>query len=197
MNRRQHLKSVAAATVAAAVPWPALAAVPTPSQVEGPYYPVVPIPLRADLTRRGGATAKGRPLALSGSVVRGDAPLAGAKVEIWQCDADGKYRHPRDGGDAVDPGFEGFGAQTTDTQGRYRFLTIVPVAYESRPPHIHLRVWLGERQLLTTQIYPETGGRGAGVLDRIASLFGSTEGLTIKLVEDDGRMQGRFDIVLA
>ncbi len=199
MNRRHHLKAVAAASMAAlGLVRVAHASVrPTPSQVEGPFYPVVPIPLRSDLTRRGGQVAKGRPMAFSGLVTRAGAPLADAKIEIWQCDASGQYRHPRDGGDAIDPGFDGFGAQMTDAQGRYRFVTLVPVPYGSRPPHVHLRVWLGERQLLTTQAYPHTGVRAPGVLDRIASMFGSTEGLAIRLVEEGETVQARFDIVLA
>ncbi|MGE0314972.1 MAG: hypothetical protein AB7P21_25430 [Lautropia sp.] len=199
MNRRHHLKAVAVASIATlGLVRIAHAEVrPTPSQVEGPFYPVVPIPLRSDLTRRGDEVAKGRPMELSGHVTRAGAPLADARIEIWQCDANGQYRHPRDGGDAIDPGFEGFGAQVTDAMGRYRFMTLVPVPYGSRPPHVHLRVWLGERQLLTTQVYPHTGDRASGVLDRIASMFGGTEGLAVRLVEEGGKIQARFDIVLA
>ena len=38
-------------------------------------------------------------------------------------------------------------------RGEYRFRTIRPVAYSSRAPHIHVKVKLGARQLLTTQMY--------------------------------------------
>jgi protocatechuate 3,4-dioxygenase beta subunit len=37
--------------------------------------------------------------------------------------------------------------------GRYRFRTIRPVAYSGRTPHIHVKVRLGSRELLTTQLY--------------------------------------------
>lgn len=202
MNRRHHLKTIAAGTLAAAgLPVPAYPAGaktvgPTPTQTEGPYYPVVPIPLQADLTRRAGVDALGRAFEFHGVVSRGGTPLADAKVEIWQCDAGGRYRHPRDGGDDVDAGFEGFGAQMTDAQGRFRFQTLVPVAYQGRPPHIHLRVLLDGRSLLTTQAYPEDVGRGPVMLDRIARQSGNVDGLRFRLVEETGRLQGRFDVVL-
>ncbi len=37
--------------------------------------------------------------------------------------------------------------------GRYRFRTIRPAAYGSRTPHIHVKVRLGQHELLTTQLY--------------------------------------------
>ncbi len=81
-------------------------------------------------------------------------PVRGANVEIWQCDADGHYRHPRDG-DRADPAFQSFGRVTVDAEGRYRFHTIRPVAYSGRTPHIHVKVTLARRTLLTTQLYVE------------------------------------------
>ena len=81
-------------------------------------------------------------------------PVAGAQVEIWQCDEAGHYHHPGDGGRA-DPAFQGFGRVTVGADGRYRFRTIRPVAYSGRTPHIHVKVKLGARELLTTQLYVE------------------------------------------
>ena len=46
-------------------------------------------------------------------------PLAGAVVEIWQCDEDGHYHHPGDGGRA-NPAFQGFGRMQVGADGRYR-----------------------------------------------------------------------------
>ncbi len=127
----------------------------TPSQTEGPYYPLrLPADTDFDLLRQGGAAyAKGQPCWLDGQVsdVNG-VPVAGAVVEIWQCDADGHYRHPGDG-DRADPAFQAFGRVQADGQGRYRFRTIRPVAYSGRTPHIHLKVKQGARTLLTTQVY--------------------------------------------
>jgi protocatechuate 3,4-dioxygenase beta subunit len=79
-------------------------------------------------------------------------PLRGAQVEIWQCDAHGHYHHPADG-DRADAAFQGFGRVTVGADGGYRFHTIRPVAYTGRTPHIHVKVKLGARELLTTQLY--------------------------------------------
>jgi protocatechuate 3,4-dioxygenase beta subunit len=128
---------------------------PTPSQTEGPFYPVqFPTDSDADLLRNGNARyAKGQPAWVDGTVTDLDGrPLAGAQVEIWQCDQDGHYHHPGDGGRA-DPHFQGFGRMTVGADGRWRFRTIRPVAYSGRTPHIHMKVRLGPRELLTTQLY--------------------------------------------
>jgi protocatechuate 3,4-dioxygenase beta subunit len=129
----------------------------TPAQTEGPFYPVeLPADTDFDLLRQGELRyARGQASWLEGTVVDPDGrPVAGASVEIWQCDADGHYRHPRDGGRA-DPAFQSFGRVAVDAQGRYRFHTIRPVPYSGRTPHIHLKVKLAQRTLLTTQVYVE------------------------------------------
>jgi len=82
---------------------------------------------------------------------RDGAPVAGAVVEIWQCDAEGHYRHPGDG-DRADPAFQAFGRVAVDAQGGWQFRTIRPVAYSGRTPHIHVKVRRGSRTLLTTQL---------------------------------------------
>lgn len=127
----------------------------TPSQTEGPFYPVEPIPLRADLTVGASGRAKGEILSVSGRVVDvNGVGLPNVLLEVWQCDVQGRYRHPRaQGSDAVDPNFSGFGAVRTNATGGYAFATIVPVPYAGRPPHIHARLHRDRRVLLTTQIY--------------------------------------------
>jgi len=128
---------------------------PTPAQTEGPFYPVrLPRDSDFDLLRNGSASySRGEPAWLEGEVsdLRG-RPVAGAQVEIWQCDEAGHYHHPGDGGRA-DPAFQGFGRVAVGSDGRYRFRTIRPVPYGGRTPHIHLKVKLGPRELLTTQVY--------------------------------------------
>lgn len=156
-NRRQ----VAAALVALPALWtglraqPAAARQPTPRQSEGPFYPVsLPKDSDFDLLRNGSlGYTRGRPAWVEGSVsdLQGK-PVAGAQVEIWQCDEAGRYHHPGDGGKA-DPAFQGFGRVAVGADGRYRFRTIRPVAYGGRTPHIHVKVRLGSRELLTTQLY--------------------------------------------
>ena len=127
----------------------------TPSQTEGPFYPLtLPQDNDFDLLRNGAlAYRRGQPSWVEGVVTDPDGkPVPGAQVEIWQCDEAGHYHHPRDGGNA-DPAFQGFGQVTVDMEGRYRFRTIRPVAYSGRTPHIHVKVKLASRQLLTTQLY--------------------------------------------
>lgn len=130
----------------------------TPSQMTGPFYPVTP-PLHKDndLTLVDGRTerAAGQITDLYGKVVdiNGQA-LAGVRVEIWQCDVNGRYRHPGDRQTiAEDPNFQGFGHTVTDEQGRYRFRTIRPMPYPGRTPHIHAAVFPQGSRPFITQIY--------------------------------------------
>ena len=81
-------------------------------------------------------------------------PLARHRIEIWQCDVAGNYMHPRDRrSDNFDQAFQGFGHDLTDKGGRYMFRTIKPTIYPGRTPHIHVKVFAGNRELLTTQFY--------------------------------------------
>lgn len=150
--------TVIAATAAPAWLTPARAQTelrPTPSQTEGPYYPVaLPADTDFDLLRNGSARyGLGQPAWLEGTVTdtRG-VPVAGAVVEIWQCDQAGHYHHPGDGGRA-DPAFQGFGRVGVGRDGRYRFRTLRPAPYSGRTPHIHVKVKLDRAELLTTQLY--------------------------------------------
>jgi protocatechuate 3,4-dioxygenase beta subunit len=144
----------------AALAAPAFAAVATPRQTEGPFYPVDwsgdadndLVVVRGEAARALGQVAHvmGRVLDAAGR------PVGDAVVEIWQCDANGRYRHPGDTsflGAARDPGFQGRGRMTVAADGAYRFRTIRPVAYGGRAPHIHFRVVRGGREVLTTQLY--------------------------------------------
>ncbi len=152
---------IASAAALAAPAWisPVLAQArnlrPTPSQTEGPFYPVrLPADSDADLLKNGNvAYGKGQPAWVEGTVTDlGGAPVSGAVVEIWQCDHAGHYHHPGDGGRA-DPAFQGFGQVTVGRDGRYRFRTLKPVPYSGRTPHIHVKVRLDRMELLTTQLY--------------------------------------------
>ena len=163
LSRRRALQQSVHAAAALALPWvwrsasaqAALPLRPTPSQTEGPFYPLtLPADSDADLLQNGKlGPPRGQPLALSGSLtdVQGK-PLQGALVEIWQCDADGHYHHPSDGARA-DPAFQGFGRCVVAADGQWRFRTLHPVPYTGRTPHIHVKVRLGTRELLTTQLY--------------------------------------------
>lgn len=130
---------------------------PTPAQTEGPFYPLtVPADRDGDLLAHGAMRyTQGRPAWVEGTLTDLDGrALRGAAVEIWQCDHQGRYHHPGDG-DRADRAFQGFGRVEADAQGRWRFRTIRPVAYGGRAPHIHVKIRLGSRELLTTQLYVE------------------------------------------
>ena len=152
-NRRDFLSQVGSLVVCSTVNscWAGV----TPSQSLGPFYPnKLPLDSDADLTFIAGkkGRASGHITNLCGQLSSVDGNiLSNAKIEIWQCDAFGAYHHPRDGG-GIDPFFQGYGKVTTDEEGRYRFKTIKPVSYPGRAPHIHVRVVLESKQLVT-QIY--------------------------------------------
>jgi protocatechuate 3,4-dioxygenase, beta subunit len=162
LKRRRALRDLGAVSLLPFVGWPVVAPaqgklVPTPMQSEGPFYPVeIPADADHDLLVNGARTyTVADRTRLGGSVVDLDGkPLKGAVVEIWQCDEKGHYHHPGDGGRA-DPAFQGFGRAAVDAQGRYAFVTMKPARYSGRTPHIHVKVKLGSRELLTTQLYVE------------------------------------------
>lgn len=130
----------------------------TPDQILGPFYPLQQQPVRhGDLTE--GGRAAGTVLHLSGRVLTSaGAPVPGARVEIWQANAQGRYAHPNDTNPTpLDPHFSGFAVTTTDREGRYQFKTVRPAAYPAgpdrmRPAHIHFKV-TGTREELVTQMY--------------------------------------------
>ena len=120
---------------------------------------------RGDLAGHGAKRALGQLIDVKVSVVDEDgAPLPEAMVEIWHCNAAGKYIHPNDSNDApADLNFYGAARLITDRNGRIGLRTIKPGAYpvpESngwwRPPHIHFsvwgRVWLS--RLVTQMFFP-------------------------------------------
>ncbi|MDH4391114.1 MAG: protocatechuate 3,4-dioxygenase [Aquabacterium sp.] len=170
----------------------------TPSQSEGPFYPdKPPADTDFDLLRQGAtAYGKGQPCWLDGQVRGADGqPLAGAVVEIWQCDAEGHYRHARDG-DRADPAFQAFGRVQADAQGRYRFRTIRPVAYSGRTPHIHVKVKQGQRTLLTTQLY--VAGDPGNARDFLWRSLGEADraALTVPFTPGADGLRANFDIVV-
>src|SRR4030095_7494357 len=110
----------------------------TPEQIMGPFYPVLkPLDRDSDLTRIVGKRghAQGQVIHLTGQVRNSKGePVRGARIEIWQANAKGRYDHPGDINPApLDPNFQGFGVGVTDAEGRYRFKTIKPAAYPINP----------------------------------------------------------------
>lgn len=131
----------------------------TAKATEGPFYPEPSMrttDIDNDLVKieQSVNEAGGEIVYLTGAVTdTANEPLSGLRVEIWQCDVNGKYLHPGDN-NRVEPdaGFQGFGHTYTDQSGRYEFKTIKPVSYPGRTPHIHVKVFRDE-SVLTTQFY--------------------------------------------
>lgn len=176
----------------------------TPRQMAGPFYPdIMPLDDDNDLTRVAGrpGKARGQITDLSGKLLDiNGKPLSNHRIEIWQCDANGRYRHTNDNqGKAIDENFQGFGHTLTDRQGNYRFRTIKPVAYPGRTPHMHIAVFPKNEQPFITQLY--VSGEPRNQYDflftripvekrhRVVAGFNKAE-------KDDRLMAANFDIVL-
>ncbi len=116
-----------------------------PEMTEGPFYVNSGLE-RSDIraSRPGGEPVPGALLALAFRVFElqggGCVPLPGAVVDIWHCDAAGRYSGVRDrSGSTVSESFlRGF--QVTDEGGRARFTTIYPGWYRGRAVHIHVKI---------------------------------------------------------
>jgi len=126
------------------------ACVVRPELIEGPYF-VDKMANRADLRTEPGVNglAPGARLDLTfnvSSVVGTNgtscAPLAGAVVDLWACDAQGVYS-------GVNDRIVGFntvgktvlrGYQLTDAAGAARFTTIYPGWYQGRAVHLHFKI---------------------------------------------------------
>ena len=161
LTRRQMVVGGAALTsLAASARSQSLAA--TSSQDLGPFYPIIrPADHDADLTRLKGrsGTAAGQPINVLGRIVdaRGN-PVRGAQVELWQCNAAGRYDHPGDRANpaVLDPNFQGFARLATDADGEFKFRSVKPKDYDTpigrRTPHIHFSID-GKSERLVTQMY--------------------------------------------
>ena len=132
----------------------------TPAVALGPFYPDrLPSDQDADLTAVAGlpGRAAGQILYLSGRVLdtRG-RPVSGARLELWQANAHGRYIHGADGDASgpLDPNFQGYASLRADVEGRYRIKTIKPAPYSGRTAHLHFNAE-GGRAKLTTQMFFE------------------------------------------
>jgi len=113
----------------------------TLSELTGPLYGHNPIgETDNDLTRQHPDEPIGERILVAGRVMDEDGrPIPDTLVELWQCNAAGRYRHSLDNHAApLDPNFSGAGRTLTDAEGRYRFVTIKPGAY---PWHNHTNAW--------------------------------------------------------
>lgn len=206
MPTRRRLVVAGGALVLAA-PFSAIAETLTPPQTEGPFYPrELPLDRDNDLATVTGskAGAKGTITHVFGTLQdESGRAIAGARLEIWQCNAFGKYHDPRDRSvRPIDPGFQGFGETLSDAEGRWRFRTIRPVAYPGRTPHIHFAIIAPGGARLVTQMYVagEPGNARDGVYRGIRD-DAERQSVTVALNPasdiEAGALAGNFAIVLA
>jgi protocatechuate 3,4-dioxygenase beta subunit len=191
LNRRAFLafctKCVAVLTAGRAA-----AAIETPQATEGPYYPAPSMrfeDIDNDLVKIAGMVreAGGEVITLSGRILDEQGqPRTGYRIEIWQCDVNGRYMHPRDRNAAPqDFAFQGFGHDVTDADGRYEFRTIKPVSYPGRTPHIHVKVFNADgSEVLTSQFY--IAGHRENARDRLYRSMSDAEAQSVSMTFDGG-----------
>lgn len=129
-----------------------------PELTEGPLF------VEEDLDRSdirtdpsNGAVSEGTQFDLTFRITQVDnsacTPLAGARVDIWHCDAAGIYS------DTSQLGMKTLGQkflrgyQTTDASGIAKFTTIYPGWYVGRAVHIHFKIRNDEGYEFTSQLF--------------------------------------------
>ena len=179
----------------------------TPFQPVGPYFHVMLDGL-GRITRLAGEGARGQRVTISG-VLRDGAgkPLPDGMIEIWQADAEGRYRHPEDPrGEDADTHFWGYGRVDTDDAGAFRFETIKPGAVPGadgvpQAPHVVVSVYApGILTRFFTRLYfPD---EAANQTDAVLTLVPAHRRHTLVAARDASTALGaggdgyRFDIVL-
>jgi len=234
LTRREMLGLVGAAGVAGAISTPGrasaayrgtefLSCVVRPEQTEGPYF-VDEVLERSDIRvdPSDGAQSEGARFDLRIGVHRVDgdacAPLPGARVDLWQCDALGAYSDVRDTGGLFDTRGRKFlrGHQATDVGGNASFTTVYPGWYRGRAVHIHFKIRVpadGRRAYeFTSQLYFDealtdavhaldpyaTKGRRdtPNARDGIFRQGGSGDQLMLAVTKTDGGYAAGFDVGL-
>lgn len=176
----------------------------TRANLEGPLHRKGH-PVRADgniLERAPGA--REQRLTLTGRVLdaRTGAPLPGARLDFWQTDGEGIY--DRDGNHMR-------GVIVADNEGQYTLRTVAPKDYAEhdhdpigellramgrpnrRAGHIHVKAFVGTREVLTTQLF--VAGSDYLELDYVEGAV--SEDLTIEVKPaPDGGYIATFDFLL-
>jgi len=178
----------------------------TPAQTEGPFYPdKLPLDTDNDLIVINDSLSPsvGEITYVSGRILdaRGN-PIKNAAVEIWQCDNHGAYLHSgTSNADKKDKNFQGFGRFVTGSTGEYLFRTIKPVPYPGRAPHIHYKIKLKGKDVLTTQCYIKghPGNERDGIWRRLGDEKNQAA-VTVDFtpIKDSkiGELAAKFDLVL-
>ncbi|MFN2432615.1 MAG: twin-arginine translocation pathway signal protein [Gemmatimonadota bacterium] len=172
---------------------------PTSGDTAGPFY-LEGAPRRSQLA---GPDEPGDRIVVRGRVLGPDCktPLAGALLDAWQADAEGRYHADRE------DEYRLRGQVLTDAKGRYAFESVVPGRYKVdegaaafRPAHIHFTVGGPRHRPLTTQLYFK-GDPHLAPHDACGAECNSGDpGRIVELRrEQDGpaRFVAEFDVVLA
>lgn len=179
LARRRLILAAAGAVV---VPVTAAASCrPTPRDALGPFYKSGS-PAVTELCAAAGKgaqrlTVRGRVTGLPDC-----RPLADARIEVWQADAQGDYTIV--GGTRDDPRCLLRATLVSDRDGRYQYSTLLPGEYPGRPRHIHYRVTHADHAELVTQLYFDAGR-------------GIAPALVAALKRDGDSWQAVFDITLS
>ncbi|HET7708493.1 MAG TPA: protocatechuate 3,4-dioxygenase [Sphingomicrobium sp.] len=169
----------------------------------GPFFPLdVPTDSDADLTLIQGHSqrAAGQVIEVTGRVLdqKGNA-IAGARLDLWQANAAGRYAHPADPATApLDPHFQGFASVVTDAHGEWRIITVKPAGYDSpighRPPHIHFDV-RGKTHRNVAQLYFPEDAEG-NARDLLYKELGAQAGTSVAIRNAADPNKYVWDVVL-
>ena len=169
----------------------------------GPFFPLtVPADSDADLTMLNGHSkrALGQVIEVTGRVLdqKGNA-LAGARLDLWQANAAGRYAHPADPATApLDPDFQGFASIVSDAKGEWRIVTVKPAGYDSpighRPPHIHFDI-RGRTHRNVAQLYFPEDAEG-NAKDLLYKALGAEAGTSVAVRNSADPNRYVWDVVL-
>jgi protocatechuate 3,4-dioxygenase, beta subunit len=146
-----------------------------------------------------GDLAKGAvPITFAGVLINPEGePLAGGRVEIWQCDALGYYHHDYHSRAAQrDSGFVAYGWQRTDAAGQFAFRTVMVGRCENRAPHFHIAIEHPNHRKVITQLFLPNHKDNAGdyIYPRLSA--SEKELQTVKLEGSGGSLRALATLVL-
>eukprot|EP01084_Bolivina_argentea_P211457 359707_1 len=136
----------------------------TSHDAEGPYYTPNP-PTRTDFTFM---DPKSEKLFISGQVIDIETCKGVyAKIDFWNANSTGAY-------DNI--GYNMRGAFYTDENGYYSLNTRLPGYFSPRPHHIHVKIWVHDINVLTTQLYFTNYGKRGGIIANQLTLIEQNTG---------------------
>ena len=169
----------------------------------GPFFPLsVPTDSDADLTMLKGHAkrAQGQVIEIAGRILdqKGNA-IVGARLDLWQANALGRYAHPADPATApLDPDFQGYASIVSDAKGDWRIVTVKPAGYDSpighRPPHIHFDIRGKSHRNIAQLYFPEDAEGNAR--DLLFKGLGDQAGTSVAVRNAADPAKYTWDVVL-